>query len=119
MSDIIVEVNVENGLPGSKWNIRPDPRYLLAVVHKLRECTKKGAPFLVPGIDKFSATWDDGYVNVEIPVINGNQEMFLFVLTQTLESMAKVKIETEWGAKFLETMIAKPTIAMPGGQMVL
>lgn len=122
MSEIIVEVDVVDGLPGTMWTIKQDPRYLLAVVHKLKEYQRHGTP-IATGADKFVARWlEGGYVEIEVPAIDGDHKAFLFVLTQTLESIAKIKIEMEWGRKFLGQMMAQPQIARPNpprGQLVL
>lgn len=124
MSDLIVEVNVENGLPATEWRIKDDPRYLLAVVHELKEYQKRNDVQTTTVSGKFVARWmnETNRVQLEIPFVDGDYKMFLFVLTQTLESMAKIKIEIEWGRKFLGAMMAQPKIAVPnppGGQLAL
>lgn len=122
MSEVIVEVNVENGLPGSRWWIKDDPRYLLAVVYRLKEFQARNTDYppkaAMKNSDKFVARWQDGYAEIEIPFVDGDLETFLFVLIQTLESIAKVKIEVEWGGKFMKAMlqskIATPTSSVGG-----
>lgn len=131
MSDLILEVNVENGLPGTAWIFgqdRQDPRYLLAVVYKLREYQEddsayRSTPVWAEDLEKFVATWQNGYVQLAIPVIDGDYKVFVFVLAQVLESIAKIKIELQWGDEFFKRLLVKnkSKVARPsiGGQMVL
>lgn len=113
---LIVEVDVKNGLPGTKWYIKQEPRYLLAVVHGLKEfqrdrCQKNH--LFRPNTGKFAAKWEDGYVKLEVPMIDGDFEVFLFVLIQTLESMAKSLLEIKWGGMFLDAMLNQGQITVP------
>lgn len=112
MPEILVAVNVENGLPGSTWQIKQDPRYILAVVHRLRghiDVSKATG-------NMFTATWNDGFVELEMPRVDGDYDMFLAVVKTLLESMAKVMIEVEWGSKFLKAAMSGG-IAVPGPGM--
>jgi len=107
---------VENGPPGTEWRIKDDPRHLLAVVHKLKEYQAQDTHYVKKRFppDKFVARMGEtGYVEIEVPYMNGDRNAFLFVLTQTLESMAKIKIEMEWGRKFLGAMVTRSGLWRP------
>lgn len=127
---IIVEVSVENGLPGAEWAVERDPRLLLAVVFKLQEFQKHNSGYQareMVGSDKFTAVWKDGNVELFIPLVDGDHRVFLFILEQTILAMAKVLIEIEWGSRIMAELQEKVArarmlnkgIAVPGGGQIV
>lgn len=118
-----VDVDVKNGLPGTSWSIKRDPRYLFAVVYKLREYALRDDMYhsqTLLSTNKFVARFADGDVQMEIPYVDGNHRMFLSVLIQVIEAIAKVLLELDWGSKFMVKM-NQQKIAVPktGGPLIL
>lgn len=122
---LIVEVEVEDGLPGAEWKVEKDPRLLLAVAYELDKILKHNYACNVTG-DKFIAEWEDGHTRLTLPEVNGDTRMLYFILMKTIEAMAKVLIEIEWGTRVMAELQAKVAraklldkgIAIPG-QLVL
>lgn len=92
----------EGGLPSrSRYAVVEDSTLLFAVVHAI-EKTLKTDYYAGGEGTTFLAKWDGEKMNLTLPHVDGDPELFLTVLAKILSCMADFLVQVVWGSGVLE-----------------